>query len=104
MPPKEASIKSLSRAFRALSHPNRLQLFVNLWQESKLDLAHGRTHECFLGSLLTNLRIGAPTISHHVRELEDAGLITTSREGKLLACAINPEMVRTMRALFDGKM
>lgn len=95
-------VKTLAKAFRALSHPNRLQIFMNLWNESRLDLQKGRTHECFLVTLLQNMKIGAPTVSHHVKELENAGLITTSKEGKQLTCAINPAMVSELKALFEG--
>ena len=41
--------------FRALSQPNRLRLFMNLLEESKLDLAKGRIHDCFLVKLLGGL-------------------------------------------------
>ena len=59
--------------FKALSNPNRLRLFMNLLEESKLDLAKGRVHDCFLAKLLGGLELGAPTVSHHVKELADAG-------------------------------
>jgi DNA-binding transcriptional ArsR family regulator len=94
-------VKQLSRAFKALAHPNRLQLFLNLLDESKLDLAKGRVHDCFLAPLLRNLKIGAPTVSHHVKELESAGLIETHREGKQLTCTIRPEAMRALRAVLD---
>jgi DNA-binding transcriptional ArsR family regulator len=92
--------KRLSKAFKALSNPNRLQLFINLLQESRLDLAAGRVHDCFLSGLLRNLKIGAPTVSHHVKELENAELITTHRDGKHLVCSINPQMLKQLRTLF----
>ena len=95
-------VKQLSKAFRALSHPNRLQLFLNLWRESKVDLEKGRTHTCFLVTLLGNMKVGAPTVSHHIRELESAGLITTSKEGKQLICSINREAVHELKAMFEG--
>ena len=94
-------IKRLARAFKALSHPNRLQLFVNLLEESKLDLAKGRTHDCFLAKLLGGLDIEAPTVSHHVKELADAGLIDTERDGKQLICSARPAALRELRALFE---
>ena len=75
-------VKRLSKAFQALANPNRLQLFLNLLEESRLDLAKGRAHDCFLVKLLDNLAIGAPTVSHHVKELENAGLIERSADGK----------------------
>src|SRR6185369_14006228 len=93
-------VRRMSRAFKALANDNRLQLFLNLWRESRLDLAKGQVHECFLAPLLRGLRIGAPTVSHHVKELEDAGLIVTHREGKQLAVSVNPAMLGELRALF----
>ena len=86
--------------FKALGNENRLKLFMNLMAESKLDLAKGRVHDCFLVKLLEGLDIsvGAPTVSHHVKELADAGLIDTQRDGKQLICSINPEALAELRA------
>jgi len=95
--PKD-DLDTLARMFRALSNPNRLRLFMNLLDESKLDLAKGRVHDCFLAKLLGGLELGAPTVSHHVKELTDAGLITTQREGKQLTCSVDPDGLATLRA------
>ena len=95
----EQDIKGLSKAFKALANPNRLQLFLNLLEESRVDLAKGRVHDCFLANLLRNMKIGAPTVSHHVRELENAGLIETHREGKQLICTIRPDTVAALQAV-----
>jgi len=97
-----AELKRLAKVFKALSNPNRLQLFLNLLEESRLDLAKGRVHDCFLSTLLGNLNIGAPTVSHHVKELENAGLIETHREGKQLISTIRPTAMADMRAVFPG--
>jgi DNA-binding transcriptional ArsR family regulator len=92
-------VDKLARMFHALANPKRLRLFLNLLDESKLDLAKGRVHDCFLAKLLGGLgELGAPTVSHHVRELADAGLITTQREGKQLACSVDPVGLATLRA------
>lgn len=101
MSDRELDVKQLSKAFKALANPNRLQLFVNLLEESRLDLAKGRMHDCFLTNILDNLKIGAPTVSHHVKELENAGLIETHKEGKQLICSIRPEAMRELRRLFE---
>ncbi len=95
-------IERLARMFKALSNPNRLRLFLNLLDESKLDLAKGRVHDCFLVKLLGGLGdLGAPTVSHHVKELSDAGLIHTQREGKQLTCSVDPEGLATLRQVLS---
>jgi ArsR family transcriptional regulator, arsenate/arsenite/antimonite-responsive transcriptional repressor len=88
--------------FRALSNPKRLRLFLNLLDESKLDLAKGRTHDCFLAKLLRGLGdLGAPTVSHHVKDLADAGLIRTQREGHQLICSIDPKGLAALRGALE---
>jgi ArsR family transcriptional regulator len=104
--PKD-EVARLARMFRALSNPNRLRLFLNLLDESKLDLAKGRAHDCFLAKLLGGLDLGAPTVSHHVKELADAGLIHTQREGKQLICSVDPsglEILRTALSVNTSKV
>lgn len=94
--PKD-SIDRLARMFRALGNPHRLRLFMNLLEESRLDLAKGRIHDCFLAKLIAGIDLGAATVSHHVKELADAGLIQTQREGKQLICSVDPEGLATLR-------
>ena len=54
---------------------------------------------CFTQTIAATLRIGAPTVSHHLKELERAGLITTERVGKQLTARIVPETARLVRDL-----
>jgi len=94
--PKD-DVDRLARMFRALGNPHRLRLFMNLLEESKLDLAKGRIHDCFLVKLLAGIDLGAATVSHHVKELSDAGLIQTQREGKQLICSVDPKGLSHLR-------
>jgi DNA-binding transcriptional ArsR family regulator len=102
--PKD-DVDRLARMFRALGNPHRLRLFMNLLEESKLDLAKGRSHDCFLVKLLSGIDLGAATVSHHVKELSDAGLIQTEREGKQLICSVDPKGFAQLRdALSNSKV
>ena len=42
---------------------------------------------------LACLNIGAPTISHHIKELVNAELITTEKRGKFLICWVNEQLI-----------
>ena len=91
----------LARIFRALSNPNRLRIYAEILknEEARLDVGCG----CHLADVvrsLRSLRIGSPTISHHVRELVNAELITAERQGKFLVCRINPRTRDLARAMF----
>ena len=90
-------IDQLSKAFKALSNPNRLKLFLNLIEESQMNVEEGG---CFLGTLIKNLPVGAPTVSHHIKELVHAGLIRTERSGKQLVCTINKDAVKRLGQIF----
>ena len=98
---KTDEIQRLSRAFKALSNPNRLTLFLNLMKESELKVDDGVQTGCFLGTLIKNLSVGAPTVSHHIKELVHADLIKTERQGKQLVCTINTSMLERLGRLFQ---
>ena len=93
--------KKLARMFKALGNEHRLALFMNLIEQSRINVARGHT-SCFLGNLLGDLHLTAPTISHHVKELADAGLIDTQRDGKQLVCSLRPDALRTIGHLFGA--
>ncbi|EGW41885.1 transcriptional regulator, ArsR family [Desulfosporosinus sp. OT] len=49
--------------------------------------------ECFVTDIISSLNIGAPTISHHIKELVNADLIRTEKKGKFLICKVNEELI-----------
>jgi ArsR family transcriptional regulator len=93
----EASRK-LARIFNALSNPNRLQIYSEIVKSEKTDYEVGSG--CLLSEVVGTLKIGSPTISHHVKELVNAGLILAERQGKFLVCKANPEIREMLRRLF----
>jgi ArsR family transcriptional regulator len=91
--------KRLARVFRALSNPNRLKLYLMIAEKSEESFA--TEHECFITDIMESLPIGAPTISHHLKELEDAGLITTERRGKYLVARVNAALADEVRRMIS---
>lgn len=90
--------RQLARIFRALSNPNRLRIYKTVLRHeaTRVDVGCG----CRLTDILKKLRVGAPTASHHVKELVDAELIETERQGKFLVCRANPSTAALARTLF----
>jgi len=99
--------RRLARMYKALGNEHRLALFLNLIEQSRA--SGGRVsldkggHTCFLAALLGDLRLTPPTISHHVKELADAGLIDTERDGKQLVCSLRPGVLRELTALIGPR-
>lgn len=90
--------KTLPKMFKALSHPNRFRLFLEILEEE--ESAYEDDHACFLHVIMEKLDVGAPTVSHHLKELVNAGLILTERQGKYLTCQVNPDALEELRAFF----
>jgi DNA-binding transcriptional ArsR family regulator len=72
----------LANIMKALSNPNRLELYLEIARKNQASFQTGG--ECFVTDIINSFDIGAPTISHHLKELTKAGLISTERRGKYL--------------------
>lgn len=84
----------LVKMFKALGHPNRLRLFQEIRQQG--ERAYETGHVCFLQDVMDALKVGAPTVSHHLKELVSAGLVRTAREGKYVTCRIDERAVAVL--------
>jgi len=94
--------KQLAKVFKALSHPNRLELFNEILKKSEASFEESCS-ECLISDIKTSLNIGAPTISHHLKELMNADLIETERKGKFLIAKVNRYTMQHMKEFFDTK-
>jgi DNA-binding transcriptional ArsR family regulator len=93
--------KKAAKIFKALSNSNRLELYL------KIAEAHESSFEascdCFVTDIISSLNIGAPTISHHIKELVNADLISTEKKGKFLICRINESLVDEVSKMLSLK-
>ena len=96
------NVGKFSEIFKALSNPNRLKIFLRLvsccvpgtvWSFE----AHEST--C-VGDVAKDLDIVPSTVSHHIRELRQAGLIKMKRSGQKIECWVDPEALKDLRAFF----
>lgn len=89
--------KTMAKIFKALSNPNRLELYLKIAEAHEASFETGG--ECSVADIMSCLNIGAPTISHHIKELANAELITTEKRGKFLICRINEKLVAEVSQL-----
>lgn len=89
---------ALAKKFKALSNPNRFRLFAEILQAHQSNYETG--HDCFLHTIMQHLKVAAPTVSHHLKELVNAELITTELKGKFLTCTVNTEALAQLEAFF----
>ena len=80
----------LSLLFHALADPTRRSILTRLAE------GPGRVTE-LAGP--TGLRL--PTVMRHLSVLQEAGLISTSKDGRIRTCAIVPEALEPMRTWLD---
>ncbi len=92
------SPNKLVKMFKALAHPNRFRLFSDIRAAGGSSFEEG--HVCFLHDVMARLKVGAPTVSFHLKELVAADLIETERQGKYVTCRVNPEAVEALRGFF----
>lgn len=106
-------LSNYSKIFKALSNEQRLKIFMMIYKnccapegtviasefqikdepsccvKGSLDKAFTRICDC--------MNLSRSTISHHFKELQNAGLITCEREGQTYRCKINEEVVDSIK-------
>lgn len=82
--------RKIAAVFKALGDENRIHIL-------KL-LRFGEKCAC---KLLEELSISQPTLSHHLKILCDAGIVTGRKEGKWMHYSICCEGVRSIRSLLQ---
>jgi ArsR family transcriptional regulator len=73
-PVDDAAAETLARVFKALGDPTRVRLLSLI--------AAGEGGEACICDLVEPVRLSQPTVSHHMKLLVDAGLVTREQRGK----------------------
>lgn len=99
----------IAKAFKALGHPQRLALFEMVYKmstegETCVPAPKGKQATCCepvrkaFTAACGCLGLARSTVSHHFKELQNAGLITCTRDGQAYLCQVNEEVINSIRA------
>ncbi|RXR19340.1 ArsR family transcriptional regulator [Flavobacterium amnicola] len=80
----------LAILFKALSNPARVAIIEYLL---KVDT-------CICGDIVKELPLAQPTISQHLKELKNAGIIKGNVDGTTICYCINPEALQKFEDYF----
>lgn len=93
-----------ARVFAVLGNPHRLRVAARLarcCRPGASCCAPADVSRC-VGDLSRGLGIAPATLSHHIKELQSAGVIRCSRRGRHVDCCIDVQTVRTLAAFLSG--
>jgi ArsR family transcriptional regulator, arsenate/arsenite/antimonite-responsive transcriptional repressor len=100
-PPED--IEKFAAIFKALSNPNRLGLFLQLVSCCPPGTICSATEaRRYVGVLGEELDINQSTVSHHIKELRQAGLVRVERRGKNVECWVDDQAVDALIRLLGG--
>lgn len=88
----EAAVE-LARKLKALADPVRLRLFSAIASH-----AGGEACVCDISG---GIDVSQPTVSHHLKVLRDAGLLTSERRASWVYYAVVPEALRELSVVLD---
>lgn len=96
---RNIDVPQLAKTFKALANPNRLKIFLQLLDccaPGTACMVDEATSRC-VGDLGSDLQIAPSTLSHHLKELHQAGLVQMARRGQHMDCWIDPATLESLR-------
>ena len=90
-----------ARIFKALACEQRIRVLQLLKQWGGFGACCEGVTRAFTKAS-EELKISRSTLSHHFKELEDAGLITCERDGKSFICRINEKAIKQVQEFLKG--
>lgn len=79
-------LQAVAKALKELGHPTRLSIYKSVVKAGYQGIA--------VGGLQEKLAIPGSTLSHHISNLVDVGLISQRREGRILYCVTDYQCLK----------
>lgn len=79
-----------AQLFKALGHPARVAIIEYLI----------KVNSCICGDIVSELPLAQPTVSQHLKELKNAGIIKGNVEGNTICYCINEKAIERLQTYF----
>ena len=76
----------VAKLMKALSHPARIGIVEYLLS----------VDTCICNDIVDEIKLAQPTVSQHLKELKNAGIIQGEIDGKAICYCINPDTLKKM--------
>jgi DNA-binding transcriptional ArsR family regulator len=102
---RSQDLERFAQMFKALANPHRLAVFLRLMAccPPGTKCASDEEARRFVGDVGVDLGIAPSTLSHHIKELRQAGLLRVERRGKNVECWLDPNAVSVLVDLLSGR-
>ncbi len=106
-------LSNLAKMFKALSNEQRLKIFMLIYTQCCTTNGSkgckdtifndqpcckvARTVQKAFSTVCDCMNLSRSTVSHHFKELQNAGLIHCKREGQTFRCSVNEEAINDIR-------
>ncbi len=96
-------VERLAEVFKCLGNRHRLRILIELAACCKPDAACcGGAGSRRVGELAEGQELAASTVSHHIKELNRAGLMCCAKHGKQTLCCVDQGVLAELREFFNG--
>ena len=86
------SQQEMATIFKALGHPARVAIMEHLL----------KINACIVGDIVDELPLAQPTVSQHLKELKNAGLIKGSIEGNTICYCVDEKGIEKLNNYFSS--
>jgi ArsR family transcriptional regulator, arsenate/arsenite/antimonite-responsive transcriptional repressor len=83
---------TIATMLKAIAHPARIAIIEHLL----------KVNSCICGEIVNELPLAQPTVSQHLKELKNAGLIKGSIEGNTICYCIDEKAINIIMKYFSG--
>lgn len=83
---------TIAALFKAMAHPARIAIVEYLL----------KVETCICGDIVNELPLAQPTISQHLKELKNVGIIKGRVEGTAICYCLNPETLQLLENYFSN--